>query len=485
MAATQFEIDNALMAGLAYQSSRDRINWFPAPTDWHEFSHVPNSTYPTTLSFEASAFQNSATGHIVISYAGTAQIIPDWIANITLGAGFSSSQLEQAALYYLQIKQANPTATISFTGHSLGGGLASLMAVFFEEQAITFDQAPFESSSSSGIRDNLRSFLNANGYSDSLLTTLVPEFMSYGGYGTRTANVTGYYLEGEALHLPPFSALNTIGTETMLSQNGAGLDILGIDLHSQALLTAFLLNTTFRDLTYKLPDLLKTLYDKGLYARSTEPGPNAEPNFLDNLVRHQIGVAADPAAGIAAIPADGMLNRFVVDLQKLTPDTWGTASGTDMAKALTVAAMEYHYFKDDGATQLFTFDSYGLHFKYSDIGASSYKSLPKLVAAVNAFLVPEELALLNGKLVKQDAWHIQSGVGGMVVHGGTGNDALIGGTNADGLWGERATISSSAARITTYLSVRPETTICWAELALTPTSSTQATATTPCSIAMV
>ena len=103
MAATQFEIDNALMAGLAYQSSRDRINWFPAHSVWREFSHVPNSTYPTTLSFEASAFQNSATGHIVISYAGTAQLIPDWIANITLGAGFSSSQLEQAALYYLRI----------------------------------------------------------------------------------------------------------------------------------------------------------------------------------------------------------------------------------------------------------------------------------------------------------------------------------------------------------------------------------------------
>jgi len=443
MAATQFEIDNALMAGLAYQSSRDRINWFPAPTDWREFSHVPNSTYPTTLSFEASAFQNSATGHIVISYAGTAQLIPDWIANITLGAGFSSSQLEQAALYYLEVKAANATTnpdgsksypTISFTGHSLGGGLAALMAVFFDEQAVTFDQAPFESSSSSGIRDNLESFLNANGYSDSLLTTLVPEFMSYGGYGTRTANVTGYYVEGEALHLPPFSALNTIGTQTMLSQSGAGLDILGIDLHSQALLTTFLLNTTFRDLTYKLPDLLKTMFDKAFYARDTEPGPNAERNFLENLVRHQTGVAADPIAGIVAIPADAMLDRFVVDIQKLTPDTYGMASGTGMAEALIVATMEYHYLKATGATQLFTLDNYGLHFKYSDIGASSYKSLPKLVAAVNAFLTPAELALLNGRLVKQDAWHIQSGQGGMVVHAGADNDAAIGGAGGDIEW---------------------------------------------------
>jgi Ca2+-binding RTX toxin-like protein len=178
------------------------------------------------------------------------------------------------------------------------------------------------------------------------------------------------------------------------------------------------------------------MFDEGLYAESTEPGPDAQRNFLDNLVRHQIGVAADPVAGVAAITADAMLDRFVIDIQKLTPDTYGIASGADMAEALTVYAMEYHYFKDDGtATQAFTFDSYGLHFKYSDIGADTYKSLPRLAEAVNAYLSPEEQAALNGRLIKQDAWHIQSGEGGMIVHAGVDNDALIGGTNADGLWG--------------------------------------------------
>lgn len=239
MATTQFEIDNAFMAGLAYQSSRDRVNWFPAPSGWAEFSHVPNSTYPTTLSFEASAFQNSTTGHIVIAYAGTAQLT-DWIANLTLGTGFSSSQLEQAALYYLRIKQDNPTATISFTGHSLGGGLAALMGIFFDEQVITFDQAPFESSSSKAIRDGLEAFLNDNGFSDALLTSLVPDFMTYSGYGTRTTNVTGYFVQGEVLQSlqgMPLS-LSTLGTPTPLTHNGVGVG--SIDLHAQSLLTAFL-----------------------------------------------------------------------------------------------------------------------------------------------------------------------------------------------------------------------------------------------------
>ena len=439
MAATQFEIDNALMTGRAYFDTRASTNRFPVPQGWAEFKHRALDS-----GFEAMSFQRESNpNEIVISYAGTGPgLLPgspgfvDWIANSDLARGSMSSQLVQAALYYLEVKAANPPGTvISFTGHSLGGGLAALMAVFFDEQAITFDQAPFENSSASIIRDELEFFLNGYGYSDADLTALVPEFMAYGGEGTRTANVTGYYVEGEALHVyPPATLFSTIGTQTMLSQNSVDVD--AVKLHSHALLTAFLMNDSFRDITFKLPDLLKTLFDEALYARNTEPGPNAQRNFLENLLRHQTGVAADPIAGVAAIPADAMLDRFVVDLQKLTPDTYGTASGTDMAQALVVAAMEYHYFKaGPSATQLFTLTDYGLHFKYSDIGAPGYKSLSKLAAAVNAFLSTEELALLNGKLVKQDAWHIQSGAGGLTLNAtGADNDAVIGGALSDGIF---------------------------------------------------
>jgi hypothetical protein len=91
--ATQFEIDCALMAGRAYQLTRAELNWFSVPEGWTEFFHVPNDAYPTTLSFEAVSFQRGS--EIVISYAGTSQLT-DWIDNLTLGTGFSSSQLEQA-----------------------------------------------------------------------------------------------------------------------------------------------------------------------------------------------------------------------------------------------------------------------------------------------------------------------------------------------------------------------------------------------------
>ena len=81
----QFEIDRALMAGRAYQTNRDQsANWFPVPAGWTEFSHVPNTDYPTTGGFEASAFQKGS--EIVISYTGTnlSDLSGDMAANLGL-----------------------------------------------------------------------------------------------------------------------------------------------------------------------------------------------------------------------------------------------------------------------------------------------------------------------------------------------------------------------------------------------------------------
>lgn len=121
-------IEYALMAGHAYRTTRDEINWLPAPLGWTPFFPVPDdstaSTFTTTNGFEAVSFING--NDIVISYAGTddSDFWGDKVADIGLALGVGSSQLLQAAEYYLQVKAANPTANITFTGHSLGGGLA-------------------------------------------------------------------------------------------------------------------------------------------------------------------------------------------------------------------------------------------------------------------------------------------------------------------------------------------------------------------------
>ena len=74
-------------------------------------------------------------------------------------------QIVDAARFYLDVYNANPNAGISFTGHSLGGGLAALMAVYFDRAAQTFDPAPFARSvDSSAVVNELKSRLGELGY---------------------------------------------------------------------------------------------------------------------------------------------------------------------------------------------------------------------------------------------------------------------------------------------------------------------------------
>ncbi|WHZ22882.1 MAG: hypothetical protein OJF47_001994 [Nitrospira sp.] len=143
------EVEYALMAGRVYQSTRATINWLPDPQSlgWTE-EHVPQ---PQSSGFEAAAFQKG--NEIVISFAGTGSNV-DWWANAGGFFGVTTEQLRQAADYYLQVKATHPGAIIHLTGHSLGGGLASLMAVFFDESAVTFDQAPFTRSAKLNVLRN-------------------------------------------------------------------------------------------------------------------------------------------------------------------------------------------------------------------------------------------------------------------------------------------------------------------------------------------
>jgi hypothetical protein len=142
-------IEYALMAGASYISTRPEINQFPVPDGWVGTKH---DNPPDGGGFEAISFIQSGTTlatstEIVISFAGTGPgLNTDWVANCAMATGGVSEQLRQAAQYYLDVKATNPGATISFTGHSLGGGIASLLSVFFGGQAVTFDQAPFRNS---------------------------------------------------------------------------------------------------------------------------------------------------------------------------------------------------------------------------------------------------------------------------------------------------------------------------------------------------
>lgn len=163
-------VEMALMAGGSYISTRSLINQFPAPANWAEL--VDRRREDPQTGFEATAF--ISLNQIVISYAGTfTGQTADLAADANLGAGGMHPQLLQAIEYYLQIK-TNPLyagANISLTGHSLGGGLASLVGVFFGVTAQTFDQAPF-APAARNLGPSLYGTLLGKGYSAAALAPL-------------------------------------------------------------------------------------------------------------------------------------------------------------------------------------------------------------------------------------------------------------------------------------------------------------------------
>lgn len=241
-------IEYALMAGASYIDTRASVNRFPAPEGWAMSNHKSKDS-----GFEAVTFTNGT--NIVISYAGTGPgsvfTQPDWGANAGLATGYGSDQLLQAAEYYLQVKAANVGGNIIFTGHSLGGGLAALMGVFFGKQAVTFDQAPFAKSAelnlltpdvAVSLRSTLAAKLDSNLnriYSDSDLSGLTNFLqLRQANGGIPNSNlVTDINVKGEVLSSAPATLYNRIGTQTDIDNYPYGVS--GTDLHSQALLSAF------------------------------------------------------------------------------------------------------------------------------------------------------------------------------------------------------------------------------------------------------
>ena len=477
------------MAGRAYQSTRHPINRFPdlLSRGWTEFSlqQLPSG-------FEAVSFQKGT--EIVISFAGTGSNV-DWWANAGGFFGVSTDQLRQAADYYLQMKAANPILTkISFTGHSLGGGLASLMAVFFGETATTFDQAPFRISASWITANELKQHLiNERGYGDEALlslTNFILEEATNGGVPNESY-VRDFSVQGEVVSL---AAGRRIGTLISLTHGDPDL-LLAESLHSQTLLAAFLLSEqtspaqhSFRDVTFKLTPVLRMVFDDKLFAHPPTRANRTDENFIERLVRHQEGMAG-LAVGETPILADAMVTRFTADLWKLAQDGGLTmsdgnphdAESKELSKTLIAFAMQKYYEERLAAgalgTELFTAQNGGVRFDMADVSTTFKAAFDNNAGEIKlkdakgfveyfeksylkqiSLFTEAEAQIIASLLPYMRDWYVQAGAGGMVatdtlnrgafmlggiqadtLTGGDGNDLLVGNLGDDTLTGGAGT----------------------------------------------
>ncbi|MGA7178058.1 MAG: hypothetical protein WBX11_00525 [Thiobacillaceae bacterium] len=494
------QLEYALMAGASYISNRAPINRFAVPKGWIQATDYYKND--STSGFEAATFIDGTSidksNNIVISFAGTngdggtVLTNPDKQADFALGTGLIlSDQLKQAADYYLQVKDVNQNAVITLTGHSLGGGLAALIGVFFGVEATTFDQAPFAKSAqldAQALMNYLTSEVNSLGQPRYTPLELAPlnNYISnllQGSSGTipNAGMVTDISVAGQILSADlPYSLFHTIGTEQSSQPSSPitnNLGVSGENLHSQELLTAFLqsqqsapIGLALNDVTFELTDLLKLIFDSQLFAYPENTLNKTAPNFLALIVNHQAGYNPVSKTSITSgngSTGDNMVTRFTTDLWAIAQTGGLTMSDKNLTDALIAFDMQSYYSGANatdatGQKELFHAVTAGLEFAMTDVAASLeqargygayliYYLLPNSSGNPPqgtdglSYLTSAERGLIVKTLPTLTDWFIQAGTGGMtatetnglnafMLGGITAND-LIGGTGNDLLVG--------------------------------------------------
>jgi hypothetical protein len=193
---------------------------------------VPISAEDRATGFSAEAY--SYLGQTVIAFRGTNGFSDAWYG-WGGGIGAESTQAGLAAAFYKDVvgAAAFPYSTsVAFTGHSLGGGLAGLLAGLYGKEAVVFDNMAYQLATSNTYYDATHPMIPGPGQFDMVPN---PDYQGvidtfYGGVAPVTpnaTNVSGWQLTGQVLQ--PVST----GAEV-----GSGIDwgLGAIDLHSIALL---------------------------------------------------------------------------------------------------------------------------------------------------------------------------------------------------------------------------------------------------------
>ncbi len=412
-------IEYAQLSSRVYDASLNRNRTF-IPSNWTELNWSPDDG---VTGFSAGVYRKG--NEIVISYTGTNDKSLDWLfGNIAATGLLPAPQVFAAMRLYLDVKRANPGTSISFTGHSLGGGLASLMSVFFNKPATVFAQAPFQLTAQNPVvLSALQASLLLNGYLDL-------DFSLYNAsFGTlfllREGNVSNTYIDGEILRslvlLPEIAGTSE---PLLLGQSTAGK----IDRHSMLLHEAAVYSRSFLVAAQKLPHLVSLLLDPNLYGVADRRDPN-KTDILSMILRHQFGDGASFAS-------DGMLEGFVRDLTQLARGGLINAA-PGLEDLLIKATLQGYYALQDSrfARDLFTGVGGGFYLDTNRIVylGQSIVSSTEIQSALSAYYGPEPF---TAGIDSYDRWYFQDGAGGMnATAEGSHNNLLAGGLSADQLTG--------------------------------------------------
>ena len=174
-----------------------------APDGWKQLSDEevkdkkilglpPGEMYNKDTGFKASVYVSEFEGKkkYVVAFAGTEGFFDrDMVANIRQGAAFETAQYTQAMKIGNQVSRALGPENVEFTGHSLGGGLASAAKIVSDTNKVETKASTFNSAGLS-------------------LKTCARQGISPKEFLERTENINAYYSKSDPLSIGQDSVLS-------------------------------------------------------------------------------------------------------------------------------------------------------------------------------------------------------------------------------------------------------------------------------------